>query len=191
MEFTDPSALSPLAASNALTEAEDNYRDANARARMADPDLDGLELGEDGSDYDDLDAELVAIADLTTLIEVPKRPGYAIRCRTDYTGLDVDLIRKKCRDKKFTDGIDGIKYASLLLASMTTAIVRNGKDLELDGVSPVTFTSKPLQERMGTATADATVRKFYGLEGHVDAAGRRLMNEAGYGDEVYAGDPTQ
>jgi len=185
-DYTDPTAR----ASEALTEAEDSYRATTARSTLGDPDLDAIALGEDGSDYDDLDTELRELADLTTLIEVPKRPGYALRCRTDYTGLDVDLIRRKCRDKKFSDGIDGIKFASLLLATMTTAIVRNGVDLELDGTSPVTFVSKPLQERMGTGTADATVRKFYGLEGHVDAAGRRLMNEAGYGDEVYAGDPT-
>lgn len=169
-EFTDPTATAPR-----LT---------------GDPDLDDLALGVEASDYDEVDAELATIADLTTLIEVPKRPGYALRCRTDFTGLDIDLIRKKCRDKKFTDGIDGVKFASLLLASFTTAILRQGDDLELDGTSPVTFTAKPLQERMGTTTADATVRAFYGLEGHVDAAGRRLMNEAGYGDEVYAVDPT-
>lgn len=171
MEFTDPAA--------------------NAPDLVGDPDLDTLALGADPSDYDQLDDELVAITDLTALIEVPKRPSYAIRCRTDYTGLDVDLIRKKCRDKKFTDGIDGIKFASLLLASTCVAIVRNGADLELDGEAPITFTSKALQTRMGTTTAADTVRKFYGLEGHVDAAGRRLMNEAGYGDDVYAMDPTQ
>jgi hypothetical protein len=159
--------------------------------RTGDPDLDDLALGADSSDYDELDAELAAIADLTTVIEVPKRPGYALRLRTDFTGLDIDLIRKKCRDKKFSDGIDGVKFASLLLASMTTAVLRHGEELELDGVSPVTLTSKALQEKLGTTTADATVRKFYGLEGHVDAAGRRLMSEAGYGDEVYTVDPTQ
>lgn len=172
MDFTDPTAT----AASDLT---------------GDPDLDELALGADSSDYDELADELSALTDLSTVIEVIKRPGYGVRCRTDFTGLDIDLIRKKCRDKKFSDGIDGVKFASLLLASFATAILRNGELLELDGVSPVTFTSKPLQERMGTATADATVRKFYGLEGHVDAAGRRLMNEAGYGDEVYATDPTQ
>jgi len=186
-DFTDPTAT----ASAALTEAEDAYRDAAARSRVGDPDLDALALGEDASDYDDLDAELGALEDNTTLIEVPKRPAYALRCRTDFTGLDIDLIRRKCRDKKFADGVDGVKFASLLLASFTTAVLRNGEELELDGVSPITFTSKPLQDRMGTATADATVRKLYGLEGHVDAAGRRLMSEAGYGDDVQAMDPTQ
>jgi len=185
-DFTDPTAT----ASAALTEAEDAYRDAAARSRVGDPDLDALALGE-GNDYDDLADELAALTDLSTVIEVPKRPAYALRCRTDFTGLDIDLIRRKCRDKKFADGVDGVKFASLLLASFTTAVLRNGEELELDGVSPITFTSKPLQDRMGTATADATVRKLYGLEGHVDAAGRRLMSEAGYGDDVQAMDPTQ
>lgn len=167
------------------------FTDPTATARhQGDPDLDELLAGE-GSDYDDLGDELDELADLTAVLEVPKRPAYGVRCRTDYTGLDTDLIRKKCRDKKFSDGIDGVKFAALLIASQTVEILRHGEPLELDGVTPVTFTSKPLQERMGTTTADQTVRKFYGLEGHVDAAGRRLMNEAGYGDDVYAMDPTR
>jgi hypothetical protein len=166
MEFTDPAA-------------------------NLDPDLGDLELGTEDSDYDQLDDELTVIVEATTLIEVPKRPGYAIRCRTDYTGLDVELIRKKCRDKKFADGIDGVKFASLLLASTCVAVVRNGADLELDGESPITFVSKPLQTRMGTTTAADTVLKFYVREGHVDAAAGRLSREAGWGDEVYTADPTQ
>lgn len=170
------------------------FTDHTATALTGDPDLDALVtgIGETSSELDDLEAELTVKADLTALIEVPERPGYAIRCRTDFTGRDCDLIRQKCRDKKFSDGIDGVKYASLLLASMTVAIVRHGVDLELDGEGPITFVSKPLQERMGTPnSADLTVRAFYGREGHVDSAGQRLMTEAGYGAEVYTVDPTR
>ena len=173
LEFTDP-AIAAL----------DN-------APAPNPDLDGLEVGDQGSELDDLDAELTATVAATALIEVLGRDGYAVRCRTDFTGRDLDNIRKQARDKRYSDGLDGIKVAGLLIALTAKAITRNGVDLVLDGESPVTFTSKPLQARYGTSSAYDTVRAFYGLEGHVDAAGRRLMGEAGWGDEVYAVDPTQ
>ena len=163
------------------------FTDPTATAH--DEDLDALALGEVASDVDDLDDELAQLDDSTIVLEVPRRPAYGIRCRTDFTGRDLDLIRQKCRDKKFTSGIDGVKLSALLIAANTIAIVRNGVDLELDGEAPITFVSKPFQKRMGTATADATVRAFYGLEGHVDAAGDRLLAEAGWGDSVYTVDP--
>ena len=162
-----------------------------------DPDLDTLDQGEDRSDLDDLTAELTATVAPTTTIPVLGRAGYAVRFRTDFTGRDLDALRKKARNKRFTDGVDGIRFAALLLAFACQGITRNGRelgeDLNVDG--PVTFTTAELQQLIGTDRdpnpADATVRKFYGLEGHVDSAARRLMTEAGWGDEVDAMDPTE
>lgn len=166
--------------------------DAPGLSRLPDPDLDGLEaLGSEGNDLDDLRSELTSKVVETTTIPVTGRPGYAVRCRLDFTSRDLDNLRKRCKDKRFVDKIDGIKFAALLLALTTVAVVRHGKDLELDGTSPVTFTSPELQGLYGTPDAQSTVRAFYGLEGHVDAASRTLMGEAGWGDEVYAADPTE
>lgn len=157
---------------------------------LADPDLAGLDLGAEDSDLDQLDEELGAIADTSTVLEVPLRPGYSIRCRTDFTGADLEKLRKAARDKRYADGLDGIKFAALLIAANTTAILRQGEPLALDGVSPVTFTTPELRARYGTANAADTVRAFFGREGHVDAAARRLTTEAGWGDDLYAVDPT-
>lgn len=162
-----------------------------------DPDLDNLDTGEDRSDLDDLRAELTATVAPTTTIPVLGRQGYAVRFRTDFTGRDLDALRKKARNKRFVDGVDGIRFASLLLAFAAQGITRQGRELgeQLGADGPVTFTSPELQDLLGTRNdpnpADATVRKLYGLEGHVDAAARRLMAEAGWGDEVDAEDPTE
>lgn len=161
-----------------------------ARHGIDDPDLGGLDRAEP-SDLDDLAAELTATITPTTDIKVTGRPGYAVRCRLDFTGRDLDLLRKRAKDKKFSDGIDGVKFAGLLLGLTCTAIIRNGEPLELDGVSPVTFTSKPLQAVYGTGSAVDTARKFYALDGHLDAAARKLMDEAGWGDEADTADPTE
>ena len=158
-----------------------------------DPDLalDGDD--EAGSDLDDLRAELTAAITPTTTIPVPGRPRYAVRFRTDFTGKDLDGLRKKAKDKRMSGGVDGVRFASLLLALTCQGITRDGVELsEQLGVSgPVTFTTRELQELLGTPNADSTVRALYGLEGHVDSAARRLMVEAGWGDEVDAMDPTE
>lgn len=157
-----------------------------------DPDL-ALDDDTASSDLDDLKAELTAVVAPTTTIPVLGRPAYAVRFRTDFTGKDLDGLRKKAKDKRMTDGVDGVRFASLLLALTCQGITRNGRELSEDlGTSaPVTFTTPELQELLGTANADTTVRALYGLEGHVDSAARRLMVEAGWGDEVDALDPTQ
>lgn len=160
--------------------------------RTPDPDLDGLDaIGSEPTDLDSIEAELTAKVAETTVINVLGRPGYAVRCRTDFTSRDLDNLRKRCKDKRFVDKIDGIKFAALLLAFTAVAIVRHGKDLELDGASPVTFTSPELQTLYRTPDAQATVRAFYGAEGHIDAASRKLLEEAGWGDEADTADPTE
>lgn len=176
-------------------DADELYDRTTAAGKLAttgDPDLDDLD-NEASTDLDDLAAELNADVAPTTTIAVTGRPGYAVRFRTDFTGKDLDSLRKRAKNKRMSDGIDGIKFAALLLAFTCQGITRAGRELaeDLDTKGPVTFTTRELQELIGTADADSTVRKFYGLEGHVDAAARRLMVEAGWGDEVDAMDPTE
>lgn len=158
--------------------------------RRPDPDLDVLAQGGD-SELDDLRAELTAALVDTTTIEVPGRPGYAVRCRLDFTGRDLDLLRKRARDKKFTDGIDGIRFACLTIASYCTSIVRNGEPLDLGDGKAVNFTHPEFQGLYGTTDAVSTVRALFVREGHIDAAVKRLLEEAGWGDEAYTVDPTQ
>lgn len=157
-----------------------------------DPDLGRLGLDEAGSDLDELRAELNADVSPTVTLKVEGRPGWAVIYRIDFTGKDVDGVRRQAKDKRFADGVDGVKFAAILLALTCQGITRNGVPLEetIGEDKPVTFTSRSLQELLGTHDANSTVRKVYGLEGHVDAAARRLMAEAGWGDEADLADPT-
>ena len=158
-----------------------------------DPDLDALDVEEGSSDLDDIAGELNATVAPSTTINVLGRPRYAVRFRTDFTTRELDALRRKARNKRFLDGIDGAKFSALLLGLTCLEVLRDGQPLAdalgVDG--PVTFTTREFQELIGTSDADSTVRKFYGLEGHVDATARRLMDEAGWGDEAYAADPTE
>lgn len=169
----------------------DQLDDTNPGEDYLDPDLAGL--GDDVSgdtDLDQLRAELKAEVADTTVLNVDGRPGWSVRYRTDFTGKDLDLLRKRAKDRKFADGIDGVKFGALLLAITCEAIRRRGEDVELEG-KVATFQSRAFMAELGTATAVETVRRFYGLDGHVDAAARKLMAEAGWGDDATEADPTE
>lgn len=145
---------------------------------------------EETSDLASIRDELTTALVETTDIEVLGRPGYAVRCRLEIEGKDLERLRQRSKSKRFADGIDGIKYAALVLATYTTAIIRKGTPLDLGTDAPVTFTTPEFQRLLGTADADSTVRAFFGREGHIDAAARRLMDEAGWGEDAYIVDPT-
>lgn len=170
--------------------------------READPQLEpGLEVGTDSSDLDDLRAELVepvdqgaedpyAGEDFVT-VPVTTRPGWAIVCRLDFTGRDLDRWRKAARDKRFEDKLDGIKFAALLLGATTVALLRDGKPVQHEGETiDLPFQHRAIMGLYSARTVDETVRAFFRREGVLDAAARRVTTEAGWGDEVYATDPT-
>lgn len=170
-------------------------RTADDDTAYGDPELDGLTAGseEEGSDLDDLKAELGATERPTVTIRVPQRPRYSVRCRLDFTGKELDGIRKKAKDRKFSDGIDGPKFAALLIAITCVDILRDGKPLaEALGIEgPVTFTTRPLQALMETAAATETARKLFALDGDLDAAAQKVLRDAGWGDEAAEADPTE
>lgn len=161
-----------------------------------------LTVGTDSSDLDALRAELVAEApasdtddpyagDDFVTVPVTTRPGWAIVCRLDFTGRDLDRWRKAARDKKFEDKLDGIKFAALLLGATCVALLRNGKAVQ-DGGEPIDlpFQSRAIMALYSAPTIDLTVRAFFRREGVLDSVARRVTTEAGWGDEVYATDPT-
>ena len=143
----------------------------------------------DGSDLDAIRAELAAQVTPTIDLAVPTRPGWAVRVRADFSARALDGYRKASKDRKFADGLDGAKLSALIIGANCTAVLRKGAPLVLDG-TPQTFATKDLRELLGTSDVASTVRALYGLDGHLEAAARRLLVEAGYGDEADLADPT-
>lgn len=157
-----------------------------------DPDLEAPgALEETSTDEDDLRAELTADLIPTVTIPVPGRPRYSVTYRIDLiTGKYLDKLRKRAKDKSYTDGIDGVRFASIGLAELCTAINRDDAPLELDG-TVATFTHRAFQDLIGAPSALPALHKLYGgREGNIDAAMRKLMDEAGWGDDAVSVDPT-
>lgn len=143
---------------------------------------------EDLSDLDTLRADLAADVKLPDVtIPVETRPGYAVRYRLDVSQQQLDAWRKLAKDRKRDGGIASERFSALILANTCTAIVRAGKVVTEDG-EPITFRSREFLELTGSARAADGVGKFYGLDAHVDAAARRVLVDAGWGDEAIGED---
>jgi hypothetical protein len=164
-------------------------RAAGAPDELVDPDL--APDSRPDTELDELRAELASDVTATTTLPVPGRPRYAATFRLDFTGKDLDTYRKRSKDKTYADGVDGIRFAAILLAATNTVILRDGAPLELGG-TPQTFRERDLLDLLGVDRAADGVRKLYGLDGAVDAAARAVLEAAGWGDDLDAigSDPT-
>ncbi|KWW97398.1 hypothetical protein LI90_4370 (plasmid) [Carbonactinospora thermoautotrophica] len=142
------------------------------------------------SDLDLLRQDLAQhrVPDIT--LPVPGRDGYACRYRVDITGAQINELRRRCKSRKHEDGVDGIKFAALLLAHAHTGLIRQGRELYGSDGEPLTFRHPELLELLGVASASEAVRRLYGLDGQVDAACRAVLREAGWGEDLAPVDPT-
>lgn len=157
----------------------------------SEPDEDLL-TAEDRAGESDLEAlarELKAEAAPADLVlEVPRRPGYALRFRTDLSGDELAAARKRARDPKSPDGIDNVRLAALVVVNTNTGMLRGGELVEAAG-EPLTLRSRELLDLLGADRAAAAARKFYGRDGDLDAAARAVMAASGWGGDL--ADPTE
>lgn len=124
-------------------------------------------------------AEEVTTEDV--VLDVPGRPGYAVRYGTVVRFEEVEAWRKRASDKK--GNADTLRLAAIILANRCHAIIRNGTELEVDGEA-VTFAHDAILEATGTHRAVDAVVAFYGRDPHVMVAADAVLAEA---DEL---DPT-
>jgi hypothetical protein len=131
--------------------------------------------------------------------DIPTRPGWSARFRTDITDADMKQARKSARVKGTRRGADGepevdeLKVGRILLAKYNTGLFHHGKLVE-DEQGPVTFRSGVMFAMYKVSTAGDVVAKLYGTDGAVISAGRVLLDASGWLDDPdsagAAADPT-
>lgn len=165
-------------------------------ARHIDPDLAALAAETPaGDDLDDLRAELATETSKTEVIPVEGRSRYAVEFKTDASSKELDKLRQTCRDKSFSDKLDGGKFNALLVATKSVAIIRDGKPLEIDGrvatfMEPGFLDLLKRDGDVGALKAATAVVRFYQGDGYVEGVAKRILELSGFGQEVAAGDPT-
>lgn len=128
--------------------------------------------------------------DLLTL-DVPLRPGWAVRYRADVDVQHLNAWTKRARNKQMEQGVDTHKLACLILASTCDCIVKDGEDVEDPDGGPMTFRSAAFLEMFDTTSTAEGVAAWYGADGHAIVASEKVLVASGFDpDSVVAVDPT-
>lgn len=146
-----------------------------------------------------LDALRAELADDTVddelVLDVPTRNDTAVRFSTAVAWEEYTAWRKRSSSKARAtagnpDGVDLMLLASIVVANRATAIVHKGVDVVAGDGELLTFAHAELHEMTGTHRAVDAVRAFYGRDGHVQIAADRVLQAAGFGDELSEVDET-
>ena len=181
--FTAPGATAPRMTDHYIPPTGGKYDDGEGPA---------LEAGESAaSDLTRLRDDLAAETKTDVLLPVPGRPLYSVRFRTDVSGDEIDRWRKSAKSKRHVDGVDSVKFAGLILANTCLEVMRDGVALtDADG-DALTFRSVELwRGTLEASTAAGGVARFYGRDGHVNAASNTVLGESGWGEDLLPLDPT-
>jgi hypothetical protein len=134
---------------------------------------------------------------LTITLDVEMRPGWSVEYDITFTSRDVAKIRRNCKDREFEDGIDGVKFSSLLLAKTSRQVFTQGRPVPLESGRAATFVEPEFLDLFkrdtdrGPIKAVDGVQRLYVLEGHVEGAAKALMRAAGWGDDARESGPTR
>ena len=124
-------------------------------------------------------------------IEVPERPGVAIRVSPNITQHQLRSWRKNAGEDTKA-GMDTVKFACAVVGHTTTGIAMNQEIVTDDRGTELTFASPEILAMTNTQRPlPDCVKAFFGIEPHIEAAAVAIMEAAGYGDTVDTADPTK
>lgn len=124
-------------------------------------------------------------------IPVPERAGVSVRFSPNITSEQLKSWRRNSTNRK-TDELDSIKFSCYVVGQTVTGIYFSGEIVEDDNGNAITFASPDMLEMTNTTKPlpDA-IRAFYGVDPHLEAVALKILDYAGYGDDVDTEDPTQ
>ena len=122
---------------------------------------------------------------------VPERKGVTVRFSPNITNEQLKAWRRNSTNRK-TDELDSIKFSCYVVGQTVTGIYYNDDLVLDDNGNIVTFASPIMMEMTGTdrPLPDA-IRAFYGVDPHLENVALKILDFAGYGDDVDAEDPTK
>lgn len=126
-------------------------------------------------------------------LQVDKRPGVAIRYRTQ---IDDDMMtswRKRAEDRKRPNDLNTLRFCEQIVAAMCDAILMKGTEVHDEAGQNLTFGHKRIRTLYGADRAGEAARKVIGADPHVMIHANRILEAAGFGDqvvEVEGEDPT-
>jgi hypothetical protein len=156
-----------------------------------------FDVTSDDSDFESDDSVLVGLeAELQKevsrpLIEipVPDREGVSVVFDPNFRVKTMQRWYKQAGSES-RKGLDTIHFATIVIAQTVHQIKFNGQVAEVDGV-PLNFVSSKLLQMVDadSAVPEGVVR-FYGGDTHLQAVAAKIIEAAGFTEDVDALDPT-
>lgn len=123
-------------------------------------------------------------------LDVPERPGVSIKVSPNITQNQMRQWRKQSGEDS-RNGMDATKFASLVIGATTIGICLNGEQVNDDDGYEINFASDKMWEMTDTTRSLDSVRAFFGVDPHIEAAALAILDAAGYSDTVETVDPTK
>jgi hypothetical protein len=124
-------------------------------------------------------------------VPVPERDGVSVRFSPNISNEQLKSWRRNSTNRK-TDELDSIKFSCYVIGQTVTGIYFNDELVEDDAGYALNFASPAIMEMTNTTKPlpDA-IRAFYAVDPHLESTALKILDYAGYGDEVDAEDPTK
>ena len=124
-------------------------------------------------------------------IAVPEREGVALRFSPNISNEQLKAWRRNSTNRK-TDELDSIKFSCYVVGQTLSGIYFNDELVEDQQGNTVTFASPEMMEMTQTSKPlpDA-IRAFFAVDPHLESAAIKILDYAGYGDDLDAEDPTK
>lgn len=125
------------------------------------------------------------------LIPVPERPGVSVKVSPNITQSQMKNWRKNAGEDS-RNGLDGTKFACLVIGHTTTGIYIDDEEVFDEGGNYLNF-AHPIVLEMTETTRPVpdAVRAMFGVDPHIESAALAILDAAGYSDTVAAVDPTK
>ena len=117
-------------------------------------------------------------------IDVPERPGVTVRFSPNITQNQLRAWRKNSgEDSK--DGFDPLKFACYVVGSTCKAILIQNQVVQDQNGVDVTFASPEILEMTNDLRPIPDgIRRFYGIDPHLESTALAILDHAGYGEDV-------
>lgn len=122
-------------------------------------------------------------------IPVPERQGVSVVFSPNIDSKRLKRLRK-LSGAESRNGLDPLKFASYVIAETTTQILVKGEVAQNDDAINLNFASLEILEMTEAGDPLEAVQKFFGLDPHVESAALKILESAGYSDELDEADPT-
>ena len=123
-------------------------------------------------------------------LDVPERPGVSIKVSPNITQNQMRQWRKQSGEDS-RNGMDATKFASLVIGATTIGICLNGEEVNDEDGYEINFASDKMWAMTDTTRSLDSVRAFFGVDPHIEAAALAILDAAGYSDTVETVDPTK